>query len=76
MSTIDVQNINSKTGNSAVVITDAGAVGITSSVNIGDWEIKLDGTDLRFVYNGTDVFRITTAGQVIALDDVTAYGAP
>lgn len=48
----------------------------TSAVSIGDWEIKLDGSDLRFVHNGTDAFKITTAGAVIAKDEITAFGAP
>lgn len=48
----------------------------TSTVSIGSWEIKLDGSDLRFVYGGVDKLRLTTAGQVIAGGDVTAFGAP
>ena len=48
----------------------------TSAVSIGDWEIKLDGSDLRFVYNGTDAFKITTTGAVVAKDEITAFGAP
>lgn len=48
----------------------------TSAVSIGNWEIKLDGNDLRFVYNGTDAFKITTTGAVIAKDEITAFGAP
>ena len=48
----------------------------TDELTIGSWEIKLDGSDLRFVYAGTDVFRITTAGAIIAKDDVTAFGTP
>lgn len=48
----------------------------TTNLSIGNWDIQLDGADLRFVYNGTDVFRITTAGQLIAKNDVTAFGAP
>lgn len=48
----------------------------TDAVSIGLWEIKLDGSDLRFVYNGTDAVRLTTAGSLIALNNVTAYGAP
>ena len=59
---------------------DAALTGLTdvttAAVSIGNWEIKLDGNDLRFVYNGTDVMRITTAGAVIAAKDVTAFGAP
>lgn len=57
--------------------TISGTDGVdASTLSVGDWEIKLDGTDLRFVYNGTDVFRITTAGEIIALNDVTAFGTP
>ncbi len=48
----------------------------TTAFKVGLWEIKLDTNDLRFVYNGTDVARITTAGEIIALDDVSAFGAP
>ena len=48
----------------------------TSAVSIGDWEIKLDGSDLRFVHNGTDAFKITTTGAVVAKDEITAFGAP
>lgn len=48
----------------------------TDELTIGSWEVKLDGSDLRFVYNGTDVFRITTAGAIIAKDEVTAFGSP
>ena len=66
-------------GTDGITTTDldaSGNVSIASGVQIGSWEIKLDGNDLRFVYNGTDVAKITTAGEIIALDDVTAFGAP
>ena len=56
----------------ATTITDL----TTSTVNIGDWDIKLSTNDLVFEYNGTAVFKITTAGATIALDDVTAFGTP
>lgn len=48
----------------------------TTAFKLGDWEIKLDSTDLVFNYNGTDVFKITTAGAIIAKDEVTAFGSP
>jgi len=56
----------------ATTITDL----TTSTINIGLWDIELDGSDLRFQYNGTDVFRITTSGAIIAKDEVTAFGSP
>jgi hypothetical protein len=48
----------------------------TGIVSIGLWDIRLDGSDLRFVYNGVDRLRITTTGAVIAGNDVTAFGSP
>lgn len=40
------------------------------------WSASLDGSDMVFIYNSTEVFKITTAGAVIAKDDVTAFGSP
>ena len=40
------------------------------------WSATLDGSDMVFVYNSTEVFKITTAGAVVALDNITAYGTP
>ena len=40
------------------------------------WSAALDGSDLVFIYNSTEVFKITTAGAVVAKDDVTAFGTP
>lgn len=57
------------------VLSENGAITATS-FKVGLWEIKLDTNDLRFVYNGTDVFKVTTTGDVIALANVTAYGTP
>lgn len=43
---------------------------------LGDWTITMNGTDLDFAYNGTVVFSLSSAGAVIAADNITAYGAP
>lgn len=48
----------------------------TAVVSIGLWEIKLDGSDLRFTYNGTDRMRLTTTGDLIVGNDITAFGTP
>jgi len=39
-----------------------------------DWSMLQSGTDLVFRYNGTAVFKITSAGAIVAKDNVTAYG--
>ncbi len=40
------------------------------------WSASLDGSDMVFIYNSVEVFKITTAGAVVAKDDVTAFGTP
>mgnify|MGYP001128253845 CR=1 FL=1 len=42
------------------------------------WEIVLDtgDDDLLFKYNGTTVFKLSSAGAVVSADNVTAYGTP
>lgn len=42
------------------------------------WEIVLDtgDDDLLFKYNGTTVFKLSSAGAVVASDNITAYGSP
>ena len=53
----------------------AGALDNVAAFPTG-WSAALDGTDMVFIYNSTEVFKITTAGAVVAKDDVTAFGAP
>lgn len=50
----------------------------SSSISFGSsaWSIVLDGTDLDFRYNGTTVFKLSSAGAVVAADDITAFGTP
>ena len=42
------------------------------------WTVELDtgDNDLNFKYNGTTVFKLSSAGAVIAADDITAFGTP
>ena len=42
------------------------------------WAIELDtgDNDLIFKYNGTTVFKISSAGAVVAADNITAHGSP
>lgn len=47
-----------------------------TQVNMGDWQIKLDGNDIRFVYNGTDMMRLTTDGKLITLGGMSSNGSP
>jgi len=40
------------------------------------WSSALDGSDMVFIYNSVEVFKITTAGAVVAKDNITAFGTP
>ena len=40
------------------------------------WSAALDGSDMVCIYNSVEVFKLTTAGAVVAKDDVTAFGTP
>lgn len=48
----------------------------SNSLVSGSWEIKQDGTKLRFVYGGVSMFSIDSSGNIIAKADVSGYGTP
>ena len=62
---------NLDTNNNSILF--AGTNGDTSK-----WAIAFDtgDNDLLFKYNGTTVFKISSAGAVVAADNITAYGSP
>ena len=47
-----------------------------NSVNFGasGWSIALSGSDLVFSYNGTDKVKFASDGEIVTVDDVTAFG--
>jgi hypothetical protein len=51
---------------------------LTSAVTITggtqDWTVTASGTNLTFAYNGTNVLRVDSSGNLTALANVTAYG--
>jgi len=46
-----------------------------TSFKIGDWTIYVSGTDLKFKYSSTDVFKLSTTGALTVEGDVTAFGS-
>ncbi len=44
-------------------------------LDLGNWTIDQVGTDLRFLYDGTAKFKITSAGVITATGDITASGS-
>ena len=64
---------------SGTTITTVKSTGVEmasgKTVTLGDWTIKQSGTDLKFAYQGTDRFKLTSAGALTVEDDVTAFGS-
>jgi hypothetical protein len=46
------------------------------SLDLGNWTLEQDGTDLVFKYNGTAAFSLTSGGALTVSDDITAFGTP
>jgi hypothetical protein len=45
-----------------------------TSVVLGLWTISVIANELVFDYNGTDVFKLKTTGEVVSANDITAFG--
>lgn len=65
---------NTVVNNKAVVYGAAGEVQ-ANTVDLGDWTITQSGSDLKFAYQGTDRFKLTSAGALTVENNVTAYGS-
>jgi hypothetical protein len=61
----------SVTGNVAANNLSAGNV-----VVVGGFTIKADGTKLMFSYGGANIFSLSSTGNVIASNNITAFGTP
>lgn len=48
----------------------------TSEINFGTngWSIEISSTDLVFKYNGTAKIKFASDGEIVTVDDVTAFG--
>ena len=44
-------------------------------LDLGNWTIDQVGTDLRFLYDGTAKFKLTSAGVMTTVGDITASGS-
>tara|TARA_B100000902_G_scaffold27337_1_gene32919 strand:- start:6309 stop:6722 length:414 start_codon:yes stop_codon:yes gene_type:complete len=62
--------VNSK----AVVYGSAGQVQATT-VDLGDWTITQSGTSLKFAYQGTNRFSLSSSGALTVENNITAYGS-
>lgn len=56
-------------GGNAATATTAGAI-----ANTGGWNVTPSGVNLTFSYNGTNVGRLDSSGNLTVIGNVTAYG--
>ena len=71
---LDGSVANTVVNSKAVVYGSAGEVQATT-VDLGDWTITQSGSDLKFAYQGTDRFKLSSAGALTVENDVTAFGS-
>ena len=45
-----------------------------TTIDLGDWTITQSGSSLKFAYQGTNRFSLSSAGALTVEDDVTAFG--
>ena len=57
-----------------VIYGDAGEVQ-ANTLDLGNWTITEAGSELKFAYGGTNKFKITSTGAIVAENDVTAFGS-
>jgi hypothetical protein len=48
---------------------------ITITGGTQSWTVTAAGTNLTFAYNGTNVMRVDSTGNITAIGNVTAYGS-
>ena len=46
-----------------------------TSIDLGDWTITQSGSSLKFAYNGTDRFSLSSAGALVVENNITAFGS-
>ena len=63
------------TGTGDIAITGSIAPTAASGLVLGDWTIYVSGGALKFKHSGTDRLSLTSSGELIVEDDVTAFGA-
>ena len=71
---LDGAQANTVTASKAVVYGSSGEVK-ANTITLGNWTITESGSELKFAYNGTNKYKITSGGATVAEGDVTAFGS-
>ena len=70
-------NVNATNANvtavNATTVTATGAI-TGNTVEIGDWDIQLNGSTLEFEYNGVKRMKLDSSGNLTVTGDITAFG--
>jgi hypothetical protein len=72
-----VQTVATEIASSAVAagIDNADADIVINSIAMGDWTIEDNGsTVLNIAYNGTNIFKLDSSGNLTVTGNITAYG--
>ena len=70
--------LNGKLGgsNASATITTLNSTTVNATtVDLGDWTISQSGSSLKFFYNGTARFALSSSGALTVENDVTAFGS-
>ena len=70
---LDGSVANTVVNNKAVVYGASGQVQATT-VDLGDWTITQSGSSLKFAYQGTNRFSLSSSGALTVENNITAYG--
>lgn len=70
---LDGSASNTVVNSKAVVYGSSGQVQATT-VDLGDWTITQSGSDLKFAYQGTNRFSLSSSGSLTVENNITAYG--
>ena len=62
-------------GSSLTATTLNGTTCNVTTLDLGDWTITVSGTTLQFAYSGTVRMSLSSAGALIAENDITAFGS-
>lgn len=71
---LDGAQANTVVASKAVVYGGSGEVK-ANTIALGNWTITESGSELKFAYGGTNRFKITSGGAIVAEGDVTAFGS-
>ena len=75
-STLFTGNLTGTASSATSATTATTATSATQITNSGGWNVTPSGSKLYFNYNGTNLASLDSSGNLIVLQNITAYGTP